>query len=126
MKNVHMGRIIANYRTTKLASPKQPTWSLDVPGLQHTSGSWDPLSPCRIRREWVMGFMRLTPENSRATWVAGVTTFVAGGTLAALVGLGGLLLAAAGVISFAWEQAALTLIGIAVVAIGMVIPRKEQ
>jgi hypothetical protein len=73
-----------------------------------------------------MGFMRLTPENSRATWIAGVTTFVVGGTLIALVGFGGMLLAAAGVISFAWEQAALIVIGAAVVTIGLVIPRKAQ
>ena len=73
-----------------------------------------------------MGFMRLTPENSRATRVAGATTFVAGGTLIALVGFGGLLLAAAGVISFAWEQAALIVIGAAVVTIGLVIPRKAR
>jgi hypothetical protein len=73
-----------------------------------------------------MGFMRLTPENSRATRVAGVTTFVVGGTLIALVGFGGLLLAAAGVISFAWEQAALIVIGAAVMTIGLVIPRKAR
>jgi hypothetical protein len=73
-----------------------------------------------------MGFMRLTPENSRATWVAGVTTFVLGGTLIVLVGVGGLLLAATGVISFAWEQPALIVIGAAVVTIGLLIPRKAR
>ena len=73
-----------------------------------------------------MGFIRLTPENSRATWVAGVRTFVLGGALIVLLGLGGLLLAGAGVIPFAWEQAALIVIGAAVVTVGLVIPRKAQ
>jgi hypothetical protein len=70
-----------------------------------------------------MGFMRLTPENARATWAAGVTTFVWGGALITLVGVGGLLLSAVGVMPFAWEQAALAAIGAVVVAIGLAIPR---
>ena len=72
-----------------------------------------------------MGFMRLTPENSRATWVAGVTTFVIGGALVTLVGVGGLSLAALNVISFAWEQAALVIIGAVLVVIGLLIPRRR-
>jgi hypothetical protein len=67
-----------------------------------------------------MGFMRLTPENSKATWVAGVTTCVMGGALVALAGVGGLLLAALSVISFAWEQVALVMIGAVLVFIGLV------
>jgi hypothetical protein len=68
-----------------------------------------------------MGFMRLTPENSGATWAAGVTTFVIGGALITLIGVGGLLLAAFNVSSFAWEQAALVIIGAVLVVIGLVI-----
>jgi hypothetical protein len=72
-----------------------------------------------------MGFTRLTPENSTATWVAGVTTFFVGGALVTLIGLGGLSLAALNVISFAWEQAALVVIGAVLVVIGLLIPRKR-
>ena len=73
-----------------------------------------------------MGFMRLTPENSKATWVAGVTTFVLGGALVTLVGVGGLVLAAVNVISFAWEQVALVVMGAVLVVIGLVIPRRRS
>lgn len=73
-----------------------------------------------------MGFMRLTPENSKATWVAGVTTFVMGGALVTLIGVGGLLLAALSVISFAWEQVALVMIGGVLLVIGLAIPRRRS
>jgi len=73
-----------------------------------------------------VGFYRLTPQNARATWVAGVTTFVIGGGLVCLVGAGSLLLAAVGAMQFSWEQVALTMIGTALVAVGMLIPRRSQ
>ena len=73
-----------------------------------------------------MGFMRLTPENSKATWVAGVTMFSIGGALVTLIGIGGLLLAALNVISFAWEQAALVVVGAVLVVIGLVILRRRS
>ena len=71
-----------------------------------------------------MGFMRLTPENAIATWVAGVSTFVLGGGAIFLLGAAGALLAALGLIAFAWEQAALMIIGAVVAGVGLVIPRK--
>ena len=73
-----------------------------------------------------MGFMRLTPENSVATRVAGVRTFVFGGGVVCLMGVVGAALAAVGVVRFAWEQTALTIIGAAVVCIGLVIPRRRH
>lgn len=73
-----------------------------------------------------MGFTRLTPGNSKATWVAGVTTFVIGGALVCLVGAGGLLLAALSKIPFRWEQIALAVIGAVLVSVGWAIPRRRH
>ena len=72
-----------------------------------------------------MGFMRLTPENAIATWVAGVSTFVLGGAAIFFVGALGALLAALGLIAFRWEQPALMIIGAVVGGVGVVIPRKR-
>jgi hypothetical protein len=71
-----------------------------------------------------MGFMRLTPENAIATRVAGISAFVLGGAAIFLMGTIGSLLAALGLIGFAWEQAALMILGAAVAAVGLVIPTK--
>jgi hypothetical protein len=72
-----------------------------------------------------MGFIRLTPENAIATLVAGKRTFVLGGAVIFLAGAFGALLAIVGFIGFAWEQAALMLIGAFVALVGLVIPRER-
>jgi hypothetical protein len=72
-----------------------------------------------------MGFMRLAPQNSIATRVAGARTFVYGGAAIFLTGVVGVLLAAIGLFAFAWEQAALMIIGATVAAVGLVIPRNR-
>jgi hypothetical protein len=72
-----------------------------------------------------MGFMRLTPRNAIATRVAGARTFVYGGAIVFLMGAAGAALALAGVVALAWEQAALMVLGAAVVTIGLVIPRSR-
>ncbi len=69
-----------------------------------------------------MGFMRLTRGNASATRVAGATTFVYGGAAVFLMGAAGAALATIGLFAFAWEQAALMIIGATVVAVGLVIP----
>ena len=71
-----------------------------------------------------MGFTRLTPENAIATRVAGVSTFVLGGAAIFVMGAVGASLAALGLIGFAWEQAALMILGAAVAAVGLVIPAR--
>jgi uncharacterized membrane protein len=73
-----------------------------------------------------MGFIRLTPENSIATRVAGVRTFVLGGALVCITGIVGVALAAAGVVRYSWEPVALTIIGAAVACIGFVMSRRRQ
>jgi hypothetical protein len=71
-----------------------------------------------------VGFTRLTPENSKATWIAGVVTFVGGGALVFIVGVA-LALSALGVMPFSWEQAALAVIGAALVAVGLIVSRRS-
>jgi len=73
-----------------------------------------------------MGFMRLTPQNAIATRVAGTRTFVYGGAIVFLMGAVGAGLAVIGVIAVAWEQAALMVLGAALVTIGLVIPRSRM
>ena len=73
-----------------------------------------------------MGFMRVTPQNAIATRVAGARTFVYGGAAVFLMGAAGALLAALGIIAFAWEQAALMILGVTVAGVGLVIPRKTS
>jgi hypothetical protein len=65
-----------------------------------------------------MGFMRLTPLNAKATHAAGATTFVLGGAAIFLFGALALALAAAQVVEFAWEQAALAVLGAIIAIIG--------
>ena len=73
-----------------------------------------------------MGFFRLTPANAKATRSAGIAAFVYGGLGLSAVGLGGLLLAAFRLSPFAWEAAALAVIGAVVAATGTVITSRRM
>jgi hypothetical protein len=81
---------------------------------------------CDVVRENEDGVHAPHSENAMATRVAGVSAFVLGGGVIFLMGGVGASLAALGLIGLAWEQAALMILGGAVAAVGLAIPRRRQ
>ena len=69
--------------------------------------------------------MRLTPETAAATRVAGTRLLILGGTLVSVIGVTGLLLALLNLISVAWEQLAMAVIGATIAIIGRFVSRNN-